>query len=189
VIQESNNSRRGKDKKMNKVSKMMLVALAFVAMGSAKVQATTYPDQYYVDAKKVVATHSLRGLTSGAWSQEGVKLDQVVIFANGSDSLTAAGLAKVAKVAAEFKKMGGMHHLMVNGYTDSKGKVAANQSLSERRAAAVVKALVKKYGVPASTVVGRGFGSADPVATNSTATGRAANRRVEFVVMGGRSCH
>lgn len=173
---------------MKMFSKLMMAALvAFMASAAGQAHADAYPRQFSIDTKKVTATHSLRGIMSHGM-QYGEKLETVVSFANGSDKLTAAGLANVAKVAKEFKAMGRGKHLMVNGYTDSKGKVAANQSLSERRAAAVVKALVKKFGVPAASIKGQGFGSADPVATNATAVGRAANRRVEFVVMDGMHC-
>jgi outer membrane protein OmpA-like peptidoglycan-associated protein len=69
----------------------------------------------------------------------------------------------------------------VNGYTDSVGTDAYNQRLSERRADAV-KAYLEKLGVAGSRLTAKGFGKADPVASNDTAEGRAQNRRVELVV-------
>jgi OOP family OmpA-OmpF porin len=70
----------------------------------------------------------------------------------------------------------------VEGYTDSKGKDAANVKLSERRAQAVVNYLVSK-GVSNSVFTIKGFGKANPVADNKTAEGRGKNRRVEIKIV------
>lgn len=66
---------------------------------------------------------------------------------------------------------------VVEGHTDSAGADAYNQSLSQRRADAVMKYLVDK-GVPAARISATGFGESQPVADNATADGRALNRRV-----------
>jgi outer membrane protein OmpA-like peptidoglycan-associated protein len=68
----------------------------------------------------------------------------------------------------------------VDGHTDSVGTLEYNQKLSERRANAVVKYLVKA-GIPESRLVPHGYGKTKPVATNDTAEGRAQNRRCELV--------
>jgi len=70
-------------------------------------------------------------------------------------------------------------NLSVTGYTDSTGKAAHNQKLSERRAASVKAYLVKK-GVPAAHILTKGEAEANPVASNKTKAGRAQNRRVEI---------
>ena len=67
----------------------------------------------------------------------------------------------------------------VQGHTDNVGKADYNMNLSERRAQAVRTYLVNK-GVPASRLTARGYGMTKPIADNSTAAGRAKNRRVEF---------
>lgn len=67
------------------------------------------------------------------------------------------------------------------GHTDSVGTEAYNQALSERRANAVRNWLIK-CGIPASRLTSKGFGEANPVASNDTAEGRAQNRRTELVV-------
>ncbi|SMG61156.1 OmpA family protein [Paraburkholderia susongensis] len=69
----------------------------------------------------------------------------------------------------------------VSGYTDSTGSAARNLDLSQRRADAVAKYL-RDGGLRAEHYRIRGFGSADPVASNSTAAGREQNRRVEVVL-------
>ena len=67
----------------------------------------------------------------------------------------------------------------VKGYTDSSGDWNYNLDLSQRRADSVKNHLVNS-GIAAERVVSKGYGEADPVASNSTASGRAENRRIEF---------
>jgi outer membrane protein OmpA-like peptidoglycan-associated protein len=71
--------------------------------------------------------------------------------------------------------------LTINGHTDSVGTVASNRDLSERRSAAVKKALVERYKVDASRLTTNGFGSSQPKEPNDTDIGRARNRRVELI--------
>ena len=72
--------------------------------------------------------------------------------------------------------------LRVEGYTDNVGQAAANQTLSEARAQAVMAWLVG-HGVQAARLAAKGFGPANPVADNTTDEGRAKNRRVELSKM------
>lgn len=69
----------------------------------------------------------------------------------------------------------------VVGHTDNKGTLDYNLDLSNRRAAAVVKALTSEHAVDPKRIVARGLGPLAPVATNRTEEGRAKNRRVELV--------
>lgn len=71
--------------------------------------------------------------------------------------------------------------VLVVGHTDGKGEFDYNQALSERRARAVVAALVDDYGISAKRLTPVGVGMAAPVATNRTEEGRAKNRRVVLV--------
>jgi len=70
----------------------------------------------------------------------------------------------------------------VAGHTDSVGSESYNQGLSERRAVAVKEYLTAK-GITASRLTARGYGEAQPVASNDTKEGRAENRRVELIVL------
>lgn len=68
----------------------------------------------------------------------------------------------------------------IEGFTDNSGNPSHNLSLSQDRANAV-KAQLTSMGVSASRLTTKGFGDTRPIADNSTADGRANNRRVEFV--------
>lgn len=70
----------------------------------------------------------------------------------------------------------------IGGYTDNTGKASYNEFLSQRRAESVAGRLVNVLGVSADRVTAKGYGEADPVASNDTASGRAQNRRVEAKV-------
>lgn len=72
----------------------------------------------------------------------------------------------------------------VIGHTDSSGEAADNQRLSERRAQAGADRLIAE-GVPAELVSVVGAGETQPIASNDTAEGQQANRRIEFVVTQG----
>jgi outer membrane protein OmpA-like peptidoglycan-associated protein len=68
--------------------------------------------------------------------------------------------------------------LVVEGHTDSSGSAAHNKKLSEQRAQSVIQVLVSD-GVDRSRLTPKGWGEDKPLQTNSTADGRAQNRRVE----------
>ncbi|MBN9332787.1 OmpA family protein [Devosia sp.] len=70
--------------------------------------------------------------------------------------------------------------LQIIGHTDSDGGRAHNQNLSERRAAAVVDALVNGFDIDFQRLASAGRGMDEPVASNATAAGKAQNRRVEL---------
>ena len=94
----------------------------------------------------------------------------------------AQNIARIATVLRQYPDK----QIAVEGHTDSDGSDAYNQSLSERRAAAVREALVAG-GVAPGTITSRGFGESQPVTTNATAAGKQQNRRVEVVVLGAGS--
>lgn len=88
-------------------------------------------------------------------------------------------LAKVSVILQQYPDL----KLQIEGYTDSVGSDNYNLKLSEDRADST-KAFLINNGVNPENVSSLGFGKANPVADNSTAAGRAQNRRVEMVVSG-----
>ena len=99
-------------------------------------------------------------------------------FAAGSAKLRPEAAPSLAIVAA-FIRSQPPGQVRVVAYTDSSGDAAENLQLSTRRAQAVRDYLVRDVELPAERVVAEGKGEADPVASNATADGRRANRRVE----------
>lgn len=101
-------------------------------------------------------------------------------FDSGSAVITAGSAPTLDNAASSILQIPGVR-VAVNGYTDNVGSATENQVLSQQRADAVKSYLVGK-GVPADQLTATGFGPAEPKADNSTEEGRAANRRIEFVV-------
>lgn len=88
--------------------------------------------------------------------------------------------AKTLDEMASLLKIDRSLKLEIAGHTDSTGDKEHNVKLSQGRAAAVVDALVKKYGIDAARLRAKGYGDTKPIAPNNTDDGRAKNRRVEL---------
>lgn len=86
-------------------------------------------------------------------------------------------LDDVAKALQDHKGF----RVSIQGHTSSEGTDDHNQSLSNKRATAVLEYIANK-GISRDRLVSQGFSSSQPIQSNSTASGREANRRVEFVV-------
>ena len=108
--------------------------------------------------------------------------DSVFSFASDSAEVPEAMAPFLKTAAADLKQLKAGHVLEIAGYTDNTGDAALNLALSQRRAEAVREALIK-YGVGPDMLVAKGYGEADPVASNDTAEGRLKNRRIEYHVI------
>ena len=106
---------------------------------------------------------------------EGVK------FETNSARLTMNSQTILDEAAAELKTYSDLD-IEIAAYTDSMGADAYNLSLSQKRAESVMSYLVSK-GVNPEQLTAKGYGEANPIASNDTAEGRAENRRVELVVV------
>ena len=107
---------------------------------------------------------------------------QGIYFDTGSDRIrpeSAPTLKEIASMLAEHADL----KLTIEGHTDNVGAAASNQSLSEKRAAAVRQYLIDNHAVDAARLTAKGLGSTKPSASNDTPEGRQNNRRVELVKM------
>ena len=107
------------------------------------------------------------------------KVDIQVNFATDSAQILPASQPQIAQVSQLLAADPALR-LAINGHTDNSGSSAHNLQLSQQRAAGVVAALVAA-GIAADRLSAEGFGDSRPVADNSTAEGKAKNRRVELV--------
>jgi len=110
-----------------------------------------------------------------------VKFDSGILFDFNSTVLKDAAKANVQTLASSLNQYPGTD-VKVIGHTDNVGTAAVNQSISEKRAAAI-KAYAVAQGVPSSRLITVGKGFSEPIADNSTDAGRAANRRVEIIIV------
>lgn len=112
-----------------------------------------------------------------AWELNlGVKL----LFETNVDDLSPEGREAVAKVAQALIRVG-IDRVVVEGHTDNIGSARHNEQLSLRRAESVAQHLVGA-GLDSAAIERRGLGYSKPVADNTTAEGRAQNRRVVVTV-------
>jgi len=96
------------------------------------------------------------------------------------DVIRPESLHIVKEMVDEFNKMPAQMHCRVEGHTDKKGRYQYNIDLSSRRAAAVVREMIR-LGVDPSRLDSKGYGYMRPLVPNDTEENRQKNRRVEFV--------
>src|SRR5215475_1977192 len=124
--------------------------------------------------------------------QEAIKftLNSDLLFRPGSWEISPRGKDLIGKMVPKLAPYQ-QNKLVVNGYTDNapigaalkREGVTSNEVLSQKRAEAVMQTLISN-GVRPDMISARGYGEANPVATNKTAKGRAQNRRVEVTLAG-----
>ncbi|WP_417619126.1 OmpA family protein [Parasphingorhabdus sp.] len=139
---------------------------------------------YYMDEQE----KKLREQTAGTGidvTREGdnliLNMPSNVTFAVDSAAIDPAfqtTLGSVANTLSRYEKS----YVDVLGHTDSTGSDAYNQSLSERRAESVANFLANS-GVQRARLATKGYGESQPIASNATEAGRAANRRVEIKIV------
>jgi OmpA-OmpF porin, OOP family len=110
-----------------------------------------------------------------------VTLGDEVLFDVDQAELKPGGMQQLARVA-EFLREHPDRKVLIEGHTDSTAPDTYNLALSQRRANAVEDFLITQ-GVEPTRISAIGYGEQLPIATNDTAAGRQANRRVEIVVL------
>jgi len=103
-----------------------------------------------------------------------------VLFQFDSSRLTEPARRTVGEIVNSLRGAEG-RRISVEGHTDSVGTVAYNQRLSEDRARSVATVMTDN-GIARRRISVRGFGEMKPIASNSTESGRAKNRRVEVII-------
>jgi len=111
-------------------------------------------------------------------------IDGAVLFETGSAVLRDEAVAGVSALDAKIADAG-IKRFDVVGHTDSVGSDASNITLSENRANAVRDFFAGQDVLAGATIVTSGAGENEPIATNDTDEGRAANRRVEIIARSG----
>lgn len=114
--------------------------------------------------------------------QEIVILEQVQ-FKTGSAVILKASDDLLFQVAVVLSEHPEILKIEVQGHTDNRGGKKYNQRLSQKRAAAVVKWLVKRGNVDANRLTSHGYGMDEPLTDNDTPEGRQKNRRVQFKIV------
>ncbi len=109
-----------------------------------------------------------------------VTFDGGILFATGKSDLSASAKTELTKFAASLKENTGTD-ITIQGHTDSTGSREINEKLSLQRAQAVGN-YIQGQGVAAARMTETGLASDVPVADNSTAAGKAQNRRVEVYI-------
>ena len=110
---------------------------------------------------------------------DGKIVTYAITFETGKADLKPESEVEINRVAKLMKEHADLQ-FEVQGHCDNTGSDAVNDPLSQRRADAIVAALVKQ-GIDPSRLTAVGKGSHSPIAPNTTDEGRAKNRRVEFV--------
>lgn len=133
--------------------------------------------------------NSCRGRTPGAdidavaaiGSAQHIALDSSVLFDSGAYALKIAAFEAIESALADIGDRS-MASVVVAGHTDAVGDTDGNKRLSKKRARAVADYLLEQAGFDAQRVSIEAHGESQPVVSNTTAEGRAKNRRVELTV-------
>ncbi|NOY86778.1 MAG: OmpA family protein [Deltaproteobacteria bacterium] len=118
-----------------------------------------------------------------------VNMVEKILFDSGKADLKQSGIAVLSKVGTQLNRIKGKR-IQIEGHTDNvpiggrlKEKFPSNWELSSSRALAVVHFLQDKIGIDPEKLSAAGYGEYQPVASNETAEGKAANRRIEIVLL------
>jgi len=111
-----------------------------------------------------------------------IKIKEKIYFEFGKSAIQSRSFSLLDEIAETIAANPQLKKVRVEGHTDSKGSEMANLKLSQARANSVMKAIAAR-GVERDRLDAAGFGEIRPIETNDTDEGRAANRRVEFIIV------
>ncbi|HZF47465.1 MAG TPA: OmpA family protein [Polyangiaceae bacterium] len=128
------------------------------------------PDRRYNGCPTAVAT------------QEEIIISEQIQFDTGWATIKPVSDPLLDQIADVLKQHPGIAKIEVQGHTDDTGGAEFNLKLSDDRAKAVVKALIRR-GIAPGRLTSRGYGLSVPLGDNATEEGRAMNRRVQFKII------
>ena len=155
-------------------------------VGHVLVMKTKRPVQIFVEAVQTEAEATELAILSAdeiaaAIANRGTAAIYGLEFALDSAELLPESTAVLEQMAGYLKQAGDAQVLLV-GHTDNQGTLDYNRNLSRQRAEAVRSALIDEFGIASNRLEAHGVGYLAPVAPNSSADGRARNRRVEMML-------
>jgi len=116
-----------------------------------------------------------------------IDISDKLLFKSGSFNVTDQAKVVLQKVATVLKNQPDLE-FMVEGHTDNvplpkKGELLYNSNLSVKRATTIVRLLQNEYGLEPQKMIAAGRGEYQPLTTNDSAEGKAANRRTRIVIL------
>jgi len=124
--------------------------------------------------------HKVNALGCSIQVKERITLD--VKFTLNKAQIKSNYTTDIDKLAAALKRNKDLR-IEIQGHTDTTGTTAYNKILSQSRSNTVRQYLIQQHGISPMRLEAKGYGQADPMATNSTLEGRRTNRRVEIKVL------
>ena len=150
---------------------------------AAPVRPTVDPRATLVEAERKLKPQGLdvklepRGLV--------ISLQQAVLFASGQDQVNRQALPALSQIAAVIRETNNKVALV--GHADTipihNRRFSSNWELSAARSLSLLALLTTEYGIPESRLSIQSYGSNHPLDSNDTEAGRAANRRVEILIL------
>lgn len=127
------------------------------------------------------ASEALSSLRPGFTAEDLTRALNVTIinFPSGSAQIPRDNMPVLEQSASAIKSAPAGTVLEIGGYTDNRGNPDANRRLSQQRADSVRRFLIDK-GVSSDSLVTKGYGDSNPIASNDTEEGRFRNRRIEY---------
>lgn len=150
---------------------------AMIGAGAGLVAGAALGNYYDKLAKELAAIADVEKTDNGVK----ITLKGDILFETGKSNLNQDSMTLLTNLNKVLKKYP-KNRIVIHGYTDSTGSAATNQKLSAARAQAVYDYLVTRDGLKTLSIAPVGHGSANAVGDNSTAAGRAMNRRVELQI-------
>ena len=157
-------------------------AYTFIKQGNRETWAEVYAGDYYYYLTIVEKGEVEQEITANAILKELNETGKAILYINfdsGKSTIKKESMPVVEQII-EMMKLATDIKISVEGHTDSDGSNESNLKLSEARAKAVVEAITKG-GIDAAGLSFAGFGEEKPIADNSSADGKAKNRRVELI--------